>query len=163
MSDPSSLRVADVDRERVSDELREHMVAGRLTPEEFEERLGLAYRATTQADLDAVKEDLPMSPAGVQRELDARRSRLHHRLMQEAGGSASISLVCVVIWLASGASGSFWPIWVIIFTLLPLARDAWQLLGPAPDHEQVEARLAARHARRLARGRPRSGPPDMFP
>jgi len=157
MSDPSSLRVADVDRERVSDELREHMVAGRLTSEEFEERLDLTYRATTQADLDAVKEDLPMSPAGVQRELDARR------LLQEAGGSASISLVCVVIWLASGASGGFWPIWVIIFTLLPLARDAWQLLGPAPDHEQVEARLAARHARRLARGRPRSGPPDMFP
>ena len=76
----------------------------------FEERLDLTYRATTQADLDAVKDDLPMSPAGVQRELDARRSRLHRRLLQEAGGSASISLVCVVIWLASGASGGFWPI-----------------------------------------------------
>src|ERR1700685_3364720 len=142
MSDPSSLRVADVDRERACDELREHMVAGTLTSEEMEERIG---------------------PAAAQAELDARRSRLHRGRLREAGGSASISLVCVAIWLASGASGSFWPIWVIIFTLLPLARDAWHLLGPAPDHEQVEARLAARHARRLARGRPRSGPPDMFP
>jgi len=161
MSDPSSLRVADVDREQVSDELREHMLAGRLTPEEFEERVDLAYRATTQADLDALKHDLPVSPAGVRRELDAQRHRLRRRLLQEAGGSAGISLVCVVIWIASGASGSFWPIWVIIFSLLPLARDGWQLLGPAPDHEQIEARMAARHARRLARGRPRSGPPDM--
>ena len=31
MSDPSTLRVADADRERLAGELREHMVAGRLT------------------------------------------------------------------------------------------------------------------------------------
>jgi len=38
MSDSSSLRVADADREQLEEELREHMLAGRLTPEEFEER-----------------------------------------------------------------------------------------------------------------------------
>jgi hypothetical protein len=157
MSESSSLRVADADRERVSEELREHMLAGRLSPEEFEERVGRVYAAKTRADLDAVKGDLPMSPASVQRALDARRSRLRHRLVQEAGGSASVALVCVAIWLASGASGSFWPIWVIIFTLLPLVRDGWRLFGPAPDEEAVEAQLAARRARRLARERRHSG------
>jgi hypothetical protein len=161
MSESSSLRVADADRERVSEELREHMLAGRLSSEEFEERLGRVYAAKTRADLDAVKGDLPMSPAGVQRALDARRSRLRHRLAQEAGGSASVSLVCVAIWLASGASGSFWPIWVIIFTLLPLVRDGWRLFGPAPDVEAVEARLAARRARRLAHDRRHSGRRDL--
>jgi hypothetical protein len=35
-------RAADADREIVIDALREHMLAGRLTTEEFEERLGVA-------------------------------------------------------------------------------------------------------------------------
>ncbi len=110
MSDPSSLRVADADREQVIEELREHMLAGRLTSEELEERLDLAYKARTRADLDAVRLDLPMSPAAVQRSLDKRRSHLRRRLLQEGGGSAGVSLVCVTIWAASGATGGFWPI-----------------------------------------------------
>jgi hypothetical protein len=153
MSDPSSLRVADADRERVIEELREHMLAGRLTPEEFEERLGSAYGATTRGDLDALGLDLPTSPAAVQRSLAERRGHLRRRLLQEAGGSASISVVCVAVWLASGASGSFWPIWVIVFTLLPLLRDGWRLVGPVPDEAAVEASLETRRARRLARER----------
>jgi hypothetical protein len=58
-----SERIADADRERAIEELREHMLAGRLTPEEFEERLGSAHTARTRADLDGVRIDLPMSPA----------------------------------------------------------------------------------------------------
>ena len=161
MSDPSSILVADADRERVSEELREHMMAGRLTSEEFEERLGRAYGARTRADLAAVTSDLPMSSASVQRTVDESRSRVRRRLLQESGASVSVSLVCVAIWLAAGASGSFWPIWIIIFALLPLVRDGWQLLGPAPDHEQVEARLASRHTRRVARERRHSSRRDL--
>jgi hypothetical protein len=151
MSDPSSLRVADADRERLSDELREHMVAGRLTQDELEERLGLAYAARTRADLDALRADLPMSPAVLKRSIEQRRSHVRRRLLQEAGGSLGASGVCVAIWLASGASGNFWPAWVIVFTLLPLLRDGWQLFGPAPDERAVE-RLEARNGRR-AHGR----------
>jgi hypothetical protein len=53
--------VADADRERVIGELREHMLVGRLTAAEFEERLGAAHRARTRADLDAVTAGLPLS------------------------------------------------------------------------------------------------------
>jgi Domain of unknown function (DUF1707) len=161
MSEPSALRVADADRDRVSEELREHMMAGRLTSDEFEERLGLAYAAKTRADLDAVTGDLPISPASVQRALDERRSRLRHRLLAEAGVAAGATLVSVAIWLASGASGSFWPIWVIIFTLLPFVRDGWRLSGPAPETKAIEASLAARQARRLARERRHAGRRDL--
>src|SRR5690242_15085358 len=118
MTDPASLRVADADREALAEELREHMLAGRLSPAEFEERVDRAYKATTRGDLDALKVDLPMSPAVVQRSLAERRAHLRRRLLQEAGGSASASAVCIAIWLASGADGSFWPGWVIVFTLL---------------------------------------------
>jgi hypothetical protein len=156
MTDPVSLRVSDVDRDRLADELREHMVAGRLTQDELEERLDLAYKATTQADLDALRADLPLSPAAVQRSLAERRGQLRRRLVQEAGGSMTASGVCVAIWLAAGAHGHFWPIWVIVFTLLPLVRDGWLLLGPAPDEQAVEARLQARRARRLAKERRRA-------
>ena len=159
MSDPSSLRVADADRERVADELREHMVAGRLTSEEFEERLGRAYRATTRAELDALRVDLPISPAA--REARAGRAQEQAAPAPAAGGRRvgwASRLVCVAIWLATGASGSFWPVWVIIFTLLPLVRDAWRLLGPAPDLEAVEAHLdGPPRAPARARAPPRSG------
>jgi len=155
MSDPSQLRVADADRERLIDELREHTVAGRLTAEELEDRIGGAYRASTYADLDALRADLPVSASSVQLELSKRKSSLRRRLVQEAGGSLSVSAVCVGIWLASGPSGDFWPGWVIGFTLLPIVRDGWRLLGPASDVEAVEARLQSRRHRQLARGRHR--------
>jgi hypothetical protein len=58
-------RIADADRERAIEELREHMVVGRLTAEEFEERLDLAQRARTRADLDALRSDLPPLPAAI--------------------------------------------------------------------------------------------------
>jgi hypothetical protein len=56
-------RIGDVDRERVIEGLREHMLAGRLSAEEFEERLGSAQTARARADLDAAMIDLPTSPA----------------------------------------------------------------------------------------------------
>jgi len=156
MSDPSQLRVSDADRERLIEELHEHTVAGRLTAEELEERIGGVYRATTYADLEALHSDLPVSASSVQLELSKRKSRLRRRLLQEAGGSLSVSAVCVVIWLASGADANFWPGWVIAFTMLPFVRDGWRLLGPASDIEAVEARLQAHRNRQLARGRRRA-------
>jgi hypothetical protein len=155
MRDPSQLRVGDADRERVIEELHEHSVAGRLTAEEFEERIGAAYGASTHADLDALRADLPISASSVQLELTTRKSRLRRRLAQEAGGSLSLSVVCVGVWLSAGGHADFWPGWVIGFTLLPLVRDGWSLLGPASDVEAVEARLQARRARQLSRGRRR--------
>ncbi len=149
------LRVADADREQLIEELREHAGAGRLTSEELEERVGGAYAASTRADLDALRADLPVSSTSVKLALGKRKKQLRRRLLQEAGGSIGVSLLAVGIWLASGPSGSFWPGWVIAITLLPVVRDAWRLFGPASDLEIVESRLQARHERQLARGRRR--------
>lgn len=51
--------VADADREHTIAELRGHMVAGRLTADEFEERVGAAHSARTRGDLDAMSANLP--------------------------------------------------------------------------------------------------------
>ena len=156
MPDPGQIRVSDAERERLVEELHEHTVSGRLTAEELDERLGAVYAARTRSDLDALRADLPVSTVAARAALVERKSHLRRRLVQEAGASAAASLVCVAIWLASGATGAFWPIWVIIFTLLPLLRDSWRLLGPGSDIDVVEARLQARHERRLARDHRRS-------
>jgi hypothetical protein len=157
--DPSRLRIADSDREQLASELRDHMVEGRLTQDEFEERVERAYRASTRAELDALREDLPLSPAVVRSELAQRKAHLQRRLLQEAGGGLTVSAVCVGIWLLGSAHrGAFWPAWIIFFSLLPLARDAWRLLGPAPELDAVERRLESGRRRGGHRHR-HHGPP----
>lgn len=54
-----SERVADADRDRTVTLLREHVVEGRLTLDEFSERMGVALEAKTRGELDAVMADLP--------------------------------------------------------------------------------------------------------
>jgi hypothetical protein len=71
MNDPS-LRVSDADREHTVILLREHLLAGRLTLEEFSERVGAALAATVSAELERVQQDLPASAAGLSRRKPAR-------------------------------------------------------------------------------------------
>jgi Domain of unknown function (DUF1707) len=53
------LRASDDDRRRVVDELELHTADGRLTLDEFSERVRLVYSAATHADLARVTHDLP--------------------------------------------------------------------------------------------------------
>jgi hypothetical protein len=57
------MRVSDAERDRVTDRLREHFAAGRLTSDELEERITAALHAKTEGDLRQVMTDLP-EPAG---------------------------------------------------------------------------------------------------
>jgi hypothetical protein len=59
VSDAPALRVSDADRERTVLVLREHATVGRLTLEEFTERMTAAYRAVTREELDELAGDLP--------------------------------------------------------------------------------------------------------
>jgi hypothetical protein len=131
MAELPALRAADSDRDRAAADLREHFAAGRLSEAEFSERLEAVYRATTLAELERLRADLPdprpLPVPASPREL-ARR-----RIYQDAGAVVIIDVGCVAIWAATGAHSEFWPIWVILVSALRLARDAWRLLGPAPD------------------------------
>ena len=55
----SSERAGDSDRDSVVTALRDHLVAGRLTLDEFSERTGVALTARTKAELEAVLADVP--------------------------------------------------------------------------------------------------------
>jgi uncharacterized protein DUF1707 len=54
--------LADADREHAIEELRQHMIVGRITAEELEERLVAAHRARTWGDLETARANLPSSP-----------------------------------------------------------------------------------------------------
>ena len=57
-----ALRVSDADRERTVAVLGEHHAVGRLSYEEFVERMDSAYEARTRSDLDRLTADLPETP-----------------------------------------------------------------------------------------------------
>ena len=82
------LRVGDADREAVAAALREHYAQGRLTLEEFNQRIEAAFAATVRSQLSALTRDLPpvTAPAaratvpgpGIQPAPGTQRERTRH-------------------------------------------------------------------------------------
>ena len=62
--DPS-MRAATADRERAVDVLKAGFAEGRLTQDEYNDRMGQAYSARTYGELAALTADLPMGPLPV--------------------------------------------------------------------------------------------------
>jgi len=62
MAAASGLRIGDADREALAGELREHYAHGRLTLDEFQERLDATFAARTDLDLKRITADLPHAP-----------------------------------------------------------------------------------------------------
>jgi hypothetical protein len=54
------IRASDADRDRAASLLREHHAAGRLTAEEFHERMEAALNAKTLGEIDDLLSDLPV-------------------------------------------------------------------------------------------------------
>jgi uncharacterized membrane protein YccC len=115
----SDLLVSDADRVRVLAELRRHYEAGRLTLEEFQERLDEAHAARTELELRNVLRQLPpaMLPS-----INPRDDRWRSLALQYA----LVNLIAILIWLFSGANGDFWPKWVLVVTLIMFTRRAFR-------------------------------------
>jgi hypothetical protein len=62
MATDDPIRASDADREVVVDTLREAYMAGRLTHDEFDERMSAAYTSRTWGDLRQLTTDLPSQP-----------------------------------------------------------------------------------------------------
>jgi hypothetical protein len=160
VSDAARIRASDAEREQAADALREHYAAGRLSAEELGERLDSVYRASTVQELEELRDDLPelpLAPAARTAEVQLHRAALRRQLLQRAGGAFSPFVVCTLIWAATGASGAFWPVWVLIFPATFLVRNLWRLHGPAPELDRVQRELQY-HGRRRHRNRPRQLP-----
>ncbi len=58
----SGMRASDADRERAVDVLKAGFSEGRLAREEYEQRIGMAYRSRTYGELASLIRDLPQGP-----------------------------------------------------------------------------------------------------
>jgi hypothetical protein len=63
MNEVPALRASDADRERTVELLRERAVEGRLTLEEFTDRMSTAYLGRTNDELAELARDLPAGDA----------------------------------------------------------------------------------------------------
>ena len=118
------MRASDAEREQVAERLREAHAEGRLTVEEFSERLDAVYAARTHGDLVPLTHDLPgvgpdrapAQPRTGDEALPARRESDAGGLRAAWGVWATAVLVNVAIWavVSLGVQGLvyFWPIWV---------------------------------------------------
>jgi hypothetical protein len=124
--DPS-VRASDAERDAVAERLREAHAEGRLTVEEFSERLDAVYAARTHGDLVPLTSDLPdparagsagRAPAARSGDetLPARQGDESHGLRAAWAVWATAVFVNVAIWavVSVGVQGMvyFWPIWV---------------------------------------------------
>lgn len=140
-------RASDADRDRIAAALGDHHVAGRLTLEEFQERLDRAYAAKTLGELDDLMADLPGTdlsqlpgqPGGYP-PLPERRGP---GTVQAPGGGLPaivrlwlvISIVAFMLWLVSGASGGPWFLWIAVPLAFIMLRR-WSMNGHRRDREQ---------------------------
>jgi hypothetical protein len=61
MAQTQDLRIGDAEREAAANSLRDHFAQGRLTMEEFNQRLDAIFAAKTQRQLDEISSDLPQA------------------------------------------------------------------------------------------------------
>ncbi len=120
--DPA-LRASDADRDAVAARLRDAHAEGRLTPEEFDQRLDATFAARTLGDLAPLTADLPPPTRAPARTGDepvaghpARREESGSGWRVVWGSWLTVTLVCIAVWgavsVSEGELGYFWPIWV---------------------------------------------------
>jgi Domain of unknown function (DUF1707) len=130
------IRASDADRDRAASLLREHHAVGRLSVEEFNERLDKVYAAKTMGEIDEQLADLPgidlyrLPDASLPRYRGPTAGAGGLILPQQAKGGVArpggrfsgvwrgawgswlaVSMLTFVVWLLSGA-GYPWFLWV---------------------------------------------------
>ncbi len=103
-----ALRTSDADRERTVELLRAHLLAGRLTLDEFSQRVDLAYDAQTGEELARAEDGLPAvvsAPSSRRRVVTAlfghveRRGRFLIRRLLAIGVLADLDLDLRAAWI----------------------------------------------------------------
>ncbi|MER6943598.1 DUF1707 domain-containing protein [Nonomuraea sp. NPDC000554] len=121
MAQSPEMRASDVDRDRVAAILREHTADGRITMDEFNERLEQLYKSKTYGELAKLTADLPdvdlrARPAKVA-PTPAPRAGMHPGIRAAWGAWAAVSSINWVIWLITSIASSHliypWPLWVM--------------------------------------------------
>jgi len=118
---PSTVLASDADRDAVAESLHDHVAEGRISLDEFRQRLDVVYAARTYAELDRATEGLPrarrdgsVAGRGARAHGD-RRARLERRYRR---GWVRFLRVNAVIWsLWAAVSLMSWHL-VVVFPVV---------------------------------------------
>jgi hypothetical protein len=149
------MRASHADRDRVIAELKAAFVQGRLTKDEFDDRVGRTLAARTHAELAALTTDIP---AGADVPSPPRRSPGPGGLRESkaAKAAAGATIAAGLLMIAAIGNGSGNPVSVLVAALL--LSPVWMavLAGLLLLHSRLEKRAA----RQLPRG---TGPGGQRP
>ena len=111
----TQLRIGDAERDRAIAELGDHFAAGRLSTEEFEQRVDQAIKARFNDDLEPLFVDLPRTPeptveSGSNQRPDA------HLAWSPVLWFAPLLVVCAVV--AAVLLSAPWLVWMFLWLFL---------------------------------------------
>ena len=130
MDEQQKMRASDRDRQQVVEQLRSALGDGRLTMEEYVDRMEAAYQAATYGDLVPLCADLPASGPVIAGPQTAAAATAPPAVFSRSGCLAGLPAVLKVLWtiwlaavavnvvvwaLVSGTGGHLaypWPVWV---------------------------------------------------
>ena len=113
--DESNLRVSDSDRDDTIAVLREAFAEGRLTQEEFDDRLEATHSARTYGELATLTADIPTRTTEIARPVEDKKKRreLKSAWASWLGVGVMVNIIWFATWMGSGPAPYYWPIWVI--------------------------------------------------
>lgn len=162
---PGELRASDRDREAVVERLRQALNEGRLSLFEWDERIALAYRASTYAELERLSADLPREPApppprpAPTGDQPTGLDRVPMTLKVLWIVWLTAVLINLVVWLLVSLSNLslayFWPIWVAGPAGAALAGVTIGVDVTRDSRRRTAARKRAEKAARRAQRHPR--------
>ena len=164
---PSPQRIGDAERDSAAELLREHLAQGRLSAEEFDERVGAALTAKVASDLDPLFSDLPEPrpgqtvvttsayetppwqrqpavPAPTPAALPPRSGGAE--TLRGLTGASWIAIPLIISFVLPGGWGSFW--WLIF---LPMVVS--MVLGKSESDRDRERKRIAEEQEQLDRRR----------
>jgi hypothetical protein len=130
----ASMRASDADREIVRTVLADAFADGRLTREEYDDRLNTLYGSRTLGEVSSLVTDLvpldssPVASAPLLRaDFRTRGARKWRKDVEESFAAFLVpSIICTVIWIAVTGRGFFWPAFPMLFLGLNLVKTVVQ-------------------------------------
>jgi hypothetical protein len=107
-TEDAHVRASDVERDQVIKTLGQHTADGRLTMDEFEERVGEALSATSRADLEPVLRELPALPPDIP---DTPQPRPRLPVPSPRLLLTTVAVILAAVMLVNG-------VWWIVFPLM---------------------------------------------
>lgn len=120
-----TLRAADADRHQIAAQLKSALDEGRLSLDEYDDRVREAYGARTYAELLRLVADLPKAGLSAA-EVNARRAaelkrearRLPMALMVLWTVWGGLTAANIMVWFVVAATAGFdlylWPVWLLV-------------------------------------------------